>query len=133
MGLDSVELLVEIENYFGIEIPNNEAAKIYTVGNMVDGVARILRVEKYDFSLRQNTFNRIKEQAQNMELILAPFLITSLVKRSFNIHDCVRIMELEHATGLNFPGIKKTLKDDRVIKKFKNWLNLVKIDFETVT
>ncbi len=42
-------------------------------------------------------------------------------------------MELEHATGLNFPGIKKTLKDDRVIKKFKNWLNLVKIDFETVT
>ena len=36
MGLDSVELVMEIENYFGIRIPDSEAEKIYTIQIMVD-------------------------------------------------------------------------------------------------
>jgi acyl carrier protein len=32
MGLDSVELLMEVENAFGIDIPDKVAEKIYTVG-----------------------------------------------------------------------------------------------------
>ena len=31
MGLDSIELVMEIENYFGIQIPDAEAEKIYTI------------------------------------------------------------------------------------------------------
>jgi hypothetical protein len=40
MGLDSVELLLEIETYFDIEIPDSEAVEIYTVGNFTACVVR---------------------------------------------------------------------------------------------
>lgn len=39
MGLDSVELVMEIEKYFDIRIPDPDAEKIPTVQNMVDAVA----------------------------------------------------------------------------------------------
>jgi len=32
MGLDTVELIMKVEEQFGIEIPNPEAAKLETVG-----------------------------------------------------------------------------------------------------
>jgi hypothetical protein len=38
MGLDSVELLVEVEKTFGIEIPDLEAEKIVTVGDFYEAV-----------------------------------------------------------------------------------------------
>ncbi|MEV4885304.1 hypothetical protein MRBLMN1_003840 [Chitinophaga ginsengisegetis] len=44
MGLDSVDLLVAIENYFGIQIPDTEAQEIFTVQNMVDVVAKHLHL-----------------------------------------------------------------------------------------
>jgi acyl carrier protein len=34
MGLDSVELVLAVEEHFGIEIPNHEAAKLLTVGRL---------------------------------------------------------------------------------------------------
>jgi acyl carrier protein len=33
MGLDSVELLLAIEEEFGLDIPDREAEKLVTVGN----------------------------------------------------------------------------------------------------
>ncbi len=44
MGLDSIELLMEVENYFGIQIPDAEAEKIYTVRLMLDCVAKHLNI-----------------------------------------------------------------------------------------
>jgi Phosphopantetheine attachment site len=38
MGLDSIELISEIEQKFGINIPDREAEKITTVGKMYDAV-----------------------------------------------------------------------------------------------
>jgi acyl carrier protein len=46
MGLDSVELLMDIENFFSIQIPDTEAEKIYTIQNMVDSVAAHLNISK---------------------------------------------------------------------------------------
>ena len=34
MGLDTVELVMAIEEGFGLEIPDDKAAKIFTVGDM---------------------------------------------------------------------------------------------------
>jgi acyl carrier protein len=38
MGLDSVEILMKIENTFGIQIPKQEAEKIVTVGDFYDTI-----------------------------------------------------------------------------------------------
>ena len=38
-SLDLVELVVELEDSYGIRIPDEEAAKILTVGHLVDFVA----------------------------------------------------------------------------------------------
>lgn len=46
MGLDWVELLMEIEDEFGIEIPNREAGELGTVGLLAQCVARHLRKEQ---------------------------------------------------------------------------------------
>jgi len=43
MGLDSVELLVEVENTFIIKIPDTEASHITTVGDFYDAVWRQLQ------------------------------------------------------------------------------------------
>ena len=38
-SLDLVELVVELEDHYGIRIPDEEAAKIFTVGQAADFVA----------------------------------------------------------------------------------------------
>ena len=43
MGLDTVELVVAIEEAFGIEIPNADAPKLAVLGAMHDYVVRALR------------------------------------------------------------------------------------------
>jgi acyl carrier protein len=43
MGLDTVELVIAIEEEFGIEIPNSDAPKLAILGDMHDYIARALR------------------------------------------------------------------------------------------
>jgi len=42
MGLDSVELVMEFENFFGITIADEDAAELMTVGEVVTHVTRAL-------------------------------------------------------------------------------------------
>ena len=43
MGLDTVELVMVIEEEFGIEIPNKDAAKLGVLGDMQDYILGALR------------------------------------------------------------------------------------------
>lgn len=46
MGLDQVELIMEIEEHFGIDIPNEVAGVIYTVGDLTDWVQGAVRADQ---------------------------------------------------------------------------------------
>jgi acyl carrier protein len=53
MGLDSVELLFEIENAFNIKIPGNEAKQISTVRDFYEVVWRHLKEQQTTHSRQE--------------------------------------------------------------------------------
>lgn len=60
MGLDSVELVVAIEESFGIEIPDDEAARIRTVGDLYDSIVSKLHGEAATHCLTSEAFYRTR-------------------------------------------------------------------------
>lgn len=72
MGLDSVELLMDIEDYFGITISDSEAEKIYTVQQMVDTVANLLNIKDETADLRDVILERVNHALIKLEITLEP-------------------------------------------------------------
>ncbi|MBU6455318.1 MAG: hypothetical protein KGS72_26340 [Cyanobacteria bacterium REEB67] len=56
MGLDSVELVLAIEEEFGIEIADVDAGQIFTVGQMYDYLRHKLRSTPPAHCIRQRMF-----------------------------------------------------------------------------
>lgn len=102
MGLDSVELLMEIENYFGIRIPNAEAEQITTIQKMVDSVAAHLNLSNNSFELRDRVFKKIIDSLPSPpvdKLIGLPDLIHPFVP----IDNTAEWKQFVEKTGLEVP------------------------------
>ena len=81
MGLDSVELLMAIENFFGIQIPDAEAEKIYTIQNMVDSVAAHLSISNNNTDLEDITFQKIVESIPKSTLTNEQIKLTDNISK----------------------------------------------------
>lgn len=68
MGLDSVELVMSVEDKFGIEIADNEAENITTVQNLVDCVYSKIITYPNEKCLTQIVFYRIRKAFRKLEL-----------------------------------------------------------------
>ena len=66
MGLDSVELVMSIEDKFGIRIEDSEAEKIYTVQDFADIVFSRISKNPTDKCLTQIVFYRIRKALRNL-------------------------------------------------------------------
>lgn len=62
MGLDSVELVLEIEKFFEIQIPDQEAEKINTVQDFTDIVAKRLNITSYCKELQYKIHLKLTEE-----------------------------------------------------------------------
>jgi hypothetical protein len=133
MGLDSVELLIIVENHFAVTIPDAEAEKASTVGKLVDTVARHIGATTYDFSLRNELFKRIKDYLLALDPAIDDFSITSLVGNSLKLQDEILLKEIENKLNLKFPGIKKNTGKSGLWTKFKTWFNDEDIDLKRIT
>jgi acyl carrier protein len=60
MGLDSVEIVLEVENAFGIAIPDKEAEKVLTVGDFHNLVWNYVKDRRDVHCKSQNVFYRIR-------------------------------------------------------------------------
>jgi acyl carrier protein len=107
MGLDSVELIMDVEKHFSISIPDAKAEKAHTVGQLVDCVAEILGVDKYDFEHRDKTFNLLKEKLGNLLPELQDFSITAKVSDTMDIHNKSLIGLLENSLNLKLTGFEE--------------------------
>lgn len=133
MGLDSVELVMEVEKHFVIAIPDAEAEKAYTVGKLVDCAASILKVKRYDFSLRENSFFLLKNDLRAIDPELPDFPIHSKVTDTLDIHNQELITALETSTGLKLPGIYfMETSGPRILEKVKKWFTAERLDFKTI-
>jgi len=61
MGLDSVELILEAEEAFGISLADDEMTKIVTVGQFYDAIMRELPRPEKKFCLSAVTFHRLHQ------------------------------------------------------------------------
>jgi hypothetical protein len=60
MGLDVVELILEVEKSFGVEIPDADACKMQTPGDLADWVAAHVKTGKNASCLSQARFHRLR-------------------------------------------------------------------------
>ncbi|MGG9960737.1 acyl carrier protein [Ferruginibacter sp. SUN106] len=135
MGLDSVELIMEVEKHFSISIPDREAEKAYTVGKLVDCVANILGIKSYDFTLREKTFSLFKIELQSHRKDSGDFLISSKVADNLDTRDKALIEAIESKLHLKLPGIYfKPENSNPILENVKRWLTIIDdIDFNKIT
>ncbi|QXP56612.1 phosphopantetheine-binding protein [Cellulophaga sp. HaHa_2_95] len=67
MGLDSVELVVSVEDTFGIRIPDDECEKIFTVQDFADAVFKRISINPTEKCLKQLIFYRIRKAYQTLD------------------------------------------------------------------
>ncbi|PVD53097.1 hypothetical protein DC498_06965 [Terrimonas sp.] len=65
MGLDSVEILMKVENTFGIKIPDHEAEKIITIGDFHNAVWKHLSGKDSEGCRSQTLFYRLRKGFQD--------------------------------------------------------------------
>ena len=115
MGLDSVELLMKIEDYFAIRISNAEAERISTVQEMVDVVARHLNVEQTSSELQQTVFNTVAIYFSNTGNMQLKDRIAEYLQKE----NKEQWTSLEQAIGLNIPRPSGTSRiSHKLIAKF---------------
>lgn len=103
MGLDSVELLVTIENYFNISLSKAEAEKIDTVQNMVDSVAAQLHITSTDAKLQNELFAKITAAIKQVYTIDNTIQLSSLISEYASFADKEKWRAIEHVLGLEIP------------------------------
>lgn len=135
MGLDSIELIMEVEKHFSISIPDREAEKAYSVGKLVDCVANILAIKTYDFGLREKTFSLIKTELQNERKDFGDFSISSKVTDNLHIQDKSLIQAIESKLNLKLPGIYfKSENSNKILGNVKRLFTMIDdIDFNKIT
>lgn len=119
MGLDSVEILMKVENAFGIQIPSREAEKILTVGDFYEAVWRHLSGRYSDkcksqalfYTLRQSFRTHFNIHPSAILISTSPNNIFPQKQRRKSYHG------FSLATGLQLPRLSLT----------KGWLSFLNI------
>ena len=66
MGLDLVELVMDVEKTFGISLPDARLSKMSTVGELHDCIVEILDRKEGDAALRESMFDRLRQAVQSV-------------------------------------------------------------------
>src|ERR1044072_9057043 len=103
MGLDSVEILVNVENAFGITISNYEAEKVCTVGDIHNLVWRNIqgrqsmrcRSQQLFYKLRYTLINKYKVPREAIELDASLNTIFPKKNRRLKYHKLQKELQLK--------------------------------------
>jgi acyl carrier protein len=79
MGLDSVMLVVNLEEYFNIQIPDKKAERVSTVQDAVDCIAELLNIWDKRSVLKDDVFERLQTILLGKGYAKEPFTLADLV------------------------------------------------------
>ena len=106
MGLDSVELIMSVEDKFGIRIEDYEAEKINTVQDFADCVYNKIIVNPTDICLAQKIFYQFKKAFQNLKFTELEILPASKISDLLNQSEIkANWTKLEIEIGLKLPEL----------------------------
>lgn len=103
MGLDSVELLVEWEKYFNIQISDLEAENISTVQNAIDCISSHLNISENNLTLRDSVFVLVKDQIKLISSSNKSIELTDLVYEFLDPHKKEIWLQLSKSINLTIP------------------------------
>lgn len=139
MGLDSVELLMEWEKYFDIQIPDLVAEKICTVQNAVDTISTILNLTDEKTDLKDNVFGRMQNAVSKTVATNPTINQLDLVYKVFPDNDKLTWISISKELGLEIP-IPPSKPDDNSLKTkvltILNWtpkFNYAELTFSDLT
>ncbi len=119
MGLDSVELLIEWENYFKIEIPDIVAEKINTVQSAVDSISEILTISRENHVLKEQIFSQLQEAVSKFNSKNVSLEPTDLVCKTFPENEKIAWEFISKELKLNVPFPPHKPEKSTKIKIFK--------------
>ena len=126
MGLDSIELVMEIEKYFAIQIPDAEAEKIFTIQLMVESVSNHLGISNSSTELQKNIFNRILSSLPASKTSFENIDLNSLASKYLSPHDKEAWNYFKVNLGLEVPAPDfPNHNSSKFIDKLKRWVNWV--------
>jgi hypothetical protein len=94
---------MEVEQYFGIEIPDAEAEKIYTIQSMIDVVAGHLNISSDNFLLRDTIFQRVKNSLLLSVTVISDIQLTDNVVEHLPLHNKESWSFFKSKLGLDVP------------------------------
>lgn len=87
MGLDSVELIMNFENYFKIQIPDPEAEKLDTVKKVVDSISIHLNITDTGLTLRDKLLEQIIASIKLTGVVIDQIAYTDLITNYISPRD----------------------------------------------
>ncbi len=118
MGLDSIELVMEFEKKFGIEIPDADAEKLTTVGSVHEYIYNRIQSAKSNHCLSQHLFYKIRQYcSEYFRVSKSTINIKTNLNELFSMQN--RIIEYKKFSttiGLSVPDLALSYKTNRLLK-----------------
>jgi hypothetical protein len=118
MGVDSVELLMEFEQYFGINIPDEQAGNMISIGLAVDCIARHLSISREECQLQTNTFNIWSQAFRQYDSRIGEISLSNSASKFYSPENKAQKVFLEAIIHLEIPDFRAKLSG-KLAKYFK--------------
>lgn len=124
MGLDTVELVLDFEAYFGIKIPNKDAAGLSTIQKTVDYICSAKQISGITSSLKTTTLNKLITALKALNPSITHLNGDSSAGIVFNPSGAAHLDFLSKAIGLGLPGFGKADISHVTIEQLNDAINM---------
>jgi hypothetical protein len=133
MGLDTVELVMEFEKYFEINIPDREAEQMTTLQQATDTIARHRQITSDEMTLQTNILNQVSNCISQILEIQNGIKLSDLISTYLSAANKDAWNRFTALMTLNVPKPYCPQQTDGFITKLKNHIMMPLYNWNTLT